>query len=62
MRPRLLLIGSLAGGAIEDSFGVDWVFRYAAGLSLLGVPVFIMFMRRGAAAPRAESPEGTRAG
>jgi len=57
-----LIIGSLAGGAIEDSFGVDWVFRYAAGLSLLGVPVFIMFMRRGAAAPRAESREGTRAG
>jgi DHA1 family multidrug resistance protein-like MFS transporter len=50
-----LVIGSLAGGAIEGSFGVEWVFRYAAGLSVVGIAVFNVFMRRATAA----APSGT---
>jgi MFS family permease len=47
-----LVAGSLVGGSIEGSFGVEWVFRYAAGLGLIGLVLFNVFMRRGAAAPR----------
>jgi MFS family permease len=50
-----LLIGSLAGGAIEGSFGVEWVFRYAAGLAVIGIVGFNVFMRRGAAAGRSSA-------
>lgn len=41
-----LLIGSLAGGAIADSFGTAWVFRYAAIFVFAGVVAFNLFMRR----------------
>ncbi len=41
-----LLIGALAGGAIDDSFGTAWVFRYAAIFVFAGVVVFNLFMRR----------------
>jgi len=41
-----LLIGALAGGAIDDSFGTAWVFRYAAIFAFVGVVVFNLFMRR----------------
>jgi len=41
-----LLIGSLAGGAVQSSLGVDSVFRYAAGIALVGVVVFYILMRR----------------
>ena len=41
-----LLIGALAGGAIDDSYGTAWVFRYAAIFAFVGVVVFNLFMRR----------------
>jgi MFS family permease len=41
-----LLIGALAGGAIDDSYGTAWVFRYAAIFAFAGVAVFNLFMRR----------------
>jgi MFS family permease len=41
-----LLIGSMAGGAIDDSFGTAWVFRYAAIFVFAGVVAFNLFMRR----------------
>ena len=44
-----LVLGSLAGGAIEDSFGIDWVFRYAAIIGFCGVLVFNGFMRKASA-------------
>jgi MFS family permease len=50
-----LVLGSLAGGAIEDSFGIDWVFRYAGGLGFLGIVLFNVFMRKGAAESRTGS-------
>jgi MFS family permease len=40
-----LVIGSLAGGAIENSFGVEWVFRYAAAFAFAGIILFNVFMR-----------------
>ncbi|MFC1944555.1 MFS transporter [Chloroflexota bacterium] len=43
-----LVIGSLAGGVIESSVGIGWVFRCAAALSFVGVVVFNVFMRRSA--------------
>jgi len=45
-----LLIGALAGGAIDDSYGTAWVFRYAAIFAFAGVVVFNLFMRRKAVA------------
>jgi MFS family permease len=45
-----LLIGALAGGAIDDSYGTAWVFRYAAIFAFAGVVVFNVFMRRKAVA------------
>jgi MFS family permease len=50
-----LVMGSLAGGAIEDSFGIGWVFRYAAMLGFVGIVLFNVFMRRGAAEVRGDS-------
>ncbi len=47
-----LVLGSLVGGSIEGSFGVDWVFRYAAGMGFVGIVLFNVFMRRGAAPSR----------
>ena len=44
-----LVIGSLAGGAIEDSFGIGWVFRFAGMLGFVGIVLFNVFMRRGPA-------------
>ena len=41
-----LVLGSLVGGVIEDSFGIDWVFRYAAIVGFCGVLVFNGFMRK----------------
>lgn len=40
-----LVIGSLGGGAIENSFGVEWVFRYAAAFAFAGIILFNVFMR-----------------
>jgi len=45
-----LLIGALAGGAIDDSYGTAWVFRYAAIFAFAGVVMFNVFMRRKAVA------------
>ena len=45
-----LLIGAMAGGAIDDSYGTAWVFRYAAIFAFAGVVVFNVFMRRKAVA------------
>jgi predicted MFS family arabinose efflux permease len=42
-----LVAGSLVGGAMEDSFGIEWVFRYAAMLGFMGIILFNVFMRRG---------------
>jgi len=44
-----LVIGSIGGGVIEGSVGVEWVFRYAAVAGLVGVVTFNVFMRRGIA-------------
>ena len=41
-----LIIGSMVGGVIETSMGIDAVFRYAAVLGLVGVVVFNIFMLR----------------
>jgi DHA1 family multidrug resistance protein-like MFS transporter len=41
-----LLTGALVGGAIDDSYGTAWVFRYAALCAFAGVAVFNMFMSR----------------
>jgi MFS family permease len=45
-----LLIGALAGGAIDDSYGTAWVFRYAAIFAFAGAVVFNLLMRRNAVA------------
>ena len=45
--------GSAVGGAVESSFGVDAVFRYAAGMSLLGVALFGLMASRARAVPAA---------
>jgi len=47
-----IIVGSLAGGSIEDSFGIGWVFRYAGILAFIGIVLFNIFMWRGAAASR----------
>jgi MFS family permease len=47
-----LVIGSLAGGSIEESYGIEWVFRYAAVLGFIGLVFFNVFMRRTASQPR----------
>lgn len=44
-----LVTGSIGGGVIEGSIGVEWVFRYAAVAGLVGVVIFNVFMRRGIA-------------
>jgi len=44
-----LVTGSIGGGVIEGSMGVEWVFRYAAVAGLVGVVIFNVFMRRGIA-------------
>ena len=41
-----LVIGSMAGGAIETSMGIDAVFRFAAVLGLVGIVAFNIFMFR----------------
>jgi len=41
-----LVVGSLAGGVIESSIGIAAVFRYAAGLGLVGIVIFNLFMLR----------------
>jgi len=41
-----LIIGSMAGGIIESSFGIVMVFRFAASLGLVGIIAFNLFMRR----------------
>ena len=41
-----LVIGSLAGGAVVDSWGIEWVFRYAAALVFVGIFLFNVLMRR----------------
>jgi DHA1 family multidrug resistance protein-like MFS transporter len=41
-----VIIGSLAGAAIQGSVGITWVFPAAAGAVILGVVVFNLFMRR----------------
>jgi DHA1 family multidrug resistance protein-like MFS transporter len=44
-----LVTGSIGGGVIEGSMGVEWVFRYATIAGLVGVVIFNVFMRRGIA-------------
>ena len=41
-----LLVGSLAGGVVQSSLGLDSVFRYAAGIAVVGTIVFFVLMRR----------------
>jgi DHA1 family multidrug resistance protein-like MFS transporter len=41
-----VIIGSLAGAAIDGSVGITWVFPAAAGAVILGVVAFNLFMRR----------------
>ena len=43
-----LFTGSMVGGVIETSLGIDAVFRYAAALGLVGVVIFNIFMLRSA--------------
>lgn len=44
-----LVTGSIGGGVIEGSMGVEWVFRYATIAGLVGIVIFNVFMRRGVA-------------
>ena len=48
-----LLIGSLAGGVVQSSLGVDSVFRYAAVIAVVGTVVFYILMRRAQRTERA---------
>ena len=41
-----VVVGSMGGALIEDSFGLAWVFRCVAAASLAGMVVFNVFMRR----------------
>jgi MFS family permease len=41
-----LVIGSMAGGVIETSLGIDAIFRFAAALGLVGIIAFNIFMFR----------------
>jgi DHA1 family multidrug resistance protein-like MFS transporter len=41
-----LVIGSMSGGVIETSMGIDAVFRFAAALGLVGIVAFNIFMLR----------------
>jgi MFS family permease len=43
-----LVTGSMVGGVIETSLGIDAVFRYAAVLGLVGIIAFNLFMLRSA--------------
>jgi MFS family permease len=43
-----LVTGSMVGGVIETSLGIDAVFRYAAVLGLVGIVAFNIFMLRSA--------------
>ena len=58
-----VLIGSLAGGVVQSTLGVDNVFRYAACIAVVGTIVFYVLMRRAQrteraiAAPHAEGEE-----
>ncbi len=56
-----LLIGSLAGGVVQSTLGVDSVFRYAAVIAVVGTIAFYTLMRKARrterAAPRTEGEE-----
>jgi len=41
-----MLLSSMVGGAIETSFGIDWVFRSAAFAGLAAAIAFYFFMHR----------------
>ncbi|MFC2005066.1 MFS transporter [Chloroflexota bacterium] len=41
-----LIIGSIAGGVIENSIGIVAVFRFAAALGLVGIVIFNVFLPR----------------
>jgi DHA1 family multidrug resistance protein-like MFS transporter len=41
-----LVIGSMAGGVIESSIGIDAVFRFAAALGLVGILLFNILILR----------------
>ena len=41
-----VIVGAMAGAAIEGYFGIKWVFPAAAGGVLVGVVVFNLFMRK----------------
>jgi len=41
-----MVVGSLVGGVVEGSIGVDWVFRCAAFAAIAGLLIFNIFMRR----------------
>ncbi len=49
-----LVVGSMAGGVIETSMGIDAVFRFAAVLGAVGIIAFNIFMLRSARLSRKE--------
>jgi MFS family permease len=51
-----LVTGSMVGGIIETSMGIDSVFRFAAVLGLVGIVVFNVFMFRNTRLSRKDIP------
>jgi MFS family permease len=49
-----LVVGSMAGGVIETSLGIDSVFRFAAVLGGVGIIAFNIFMLRDSRLSRKE--------
>ncbi|MFC2035753.1 MFS transporter [Chloroflexota bacterium] len=47
-----LVVGSMVGGVIENSLGLVAVFRFTAGLGLVGVFIFNIFMIKSGRFPR----------
>jgi MFS family permease len=43
--------GSVVGGGVESTFGVETVFQYAALMSLMGVTAFVFIATRGRRVP-----------
>lgn len=50
-----MLVGSVLGGLVETSAGIDWVFRWAALFGLACAAAFLFFMRRA----RSDAPHPT---
>ena len=49
-----MLVGSLVAGQVMDWFGVSFVFRYAGVAGLLGLTLFLAFVRRARIRPGVE--------